>query len=179
MQMEAGLDTGPMLLIERLAIEAFDTTTTLTARLADCGARLIVEALRQAQQGQLVPVPQPVDDPAITYAHKLAKEEGQLDLRQPATVLARRVRAFDPYPVATLNWRDTALRLWRAEALATPHDAGPGTVLAADASGVQVQTGAGVLVLTELQRAGGKRLPAREFLAGTPITVGDRLLGAL
>jgi methionyl-tRNA formyltransferase len=180
MQMEAGLDTGPMLLAAREPITPTDTSATLTQRLGDLGARLIVQALDAAARGALVPRLQPADGPEITYAHKLGKDEAALDLRQPAALLARQVRAFDPYPVATLVWRGAPLRVWRAHAAAAGTvrpAAPPGTVVAVGADGVHVATGDGVLVLLELQRAGGKRLPAREFLAGAPIAVGDILGG--
>jgi methionyl-tRNA formyltransferase len=176
MQMEAGLDTGPMLLVERMAIEAADTAGSLTLRLAELGARLIVQALERAAQGQLAPRAQPTEGPEITYAHKLAKDEGVLDFARPARALAQQVRAFDPFPVATAQWRDAPLRIWQARAdAAGPAVAAPGTVLASGAEGIRVATGDGELVLLELQRAGGKRLPVREFLAGTPIGAGERL----
>jgi methionyl-tRNA formyltransferase len=176
MQMEAGLDTGPMLLLERLAIEPADTTGSLTLRLADLGARLVVQALKRAAQGQLVPRPQPIEGPEITYAHKLAKDEAVLDFKRPAHELALQVRAFDPFPVAATLWRDAPLRIWQARAdAARPSTAAPGTVVASGADGIRVATGDGELVLLELQRAGGKRLPVREFLAGAPISAGERL----
>ena len=176
MQMEAGLDTGPMLLDARVPIAADATAGSLTAALAQLGARLIVQALQQAARGELRAVPQPQgDDPRITYAHKLGKHEAWLDWSQSAARLACRVRAFDPFPVAATQVGDAVIRVWRADAQAgAAHDAQPGTVLAADADGVRVATGEGVLRLTELQRAGGKRLPAREFLAGFPLVAGAR-----
>jgi methionyl-tRNA formyltransferase len=176
MQMEAGLDTGPMLLVEHMAIDPADTTASLTLRLAELGAQLIVQALGRAARGLLEPRPQPTEGPDITYAHKLAKDEGALDFRRPARVLAQQVRAFDPFPVATTLWRAAPLRIWQARAdAARPCAAAPGLVVASGAEGIRVATGAGELVLLELQRAGGKRLPAREFLAGTPIGAGERL----
>ena len=170
MQMDAGLDTGPMLTRELVTIAPAATTATLTATLAALGARLIVDALRHPDE--LVGEPQP--EVGVTYAHKLDKAEAWLDFAAPADVLARRVRAFDPFPVASTQWRDTPLKLWAAQPAAARAEAAPGTVVAIDAQGVHVATGAGSLCLTELQRPGGKRLPAKAFIAGTAIAVGDR-----
>ncbi|MFO0206316.1 MAG: methionyl-tRNA formyltransferase, partial [Betaproteobacteria bacterium] len=115
------------------------------------------------------------DGPSVTYAHKLAKDEARLDFTQPAARLARQVRAFDPFPVASAPWRGEALRIWRAQALDQATAAAPGTVLQADATGVRVATGHGILLLQELQRAGGRRLAARDFLAGNALVPGERL----
>jgi methionyl-tRNA formyltransferase len=171
-----------MLLDERLPIAADATAGSLTAALAQLGATLIVRALLAAARGDLRAEPQPQgDDPRITYAHKLGKQEAWLDWTLPAAQLARRVRAFDPFPVAAAQIGlgasgDSSLRIWRAEVVhgARAGDAPPGTVLAAAADGVCVATGDGVLRLTEMQRAGGKRLAAREFLAGFPLAAGMR-----
>ena len=176
MQMDEGLDTGDMLLAERETIRPDDTTGTLHDRLAALGGRLVVEALELAACGGLRPVPQPAE--GVTYAHKIDKAEAQIDWSQPAETLARRVRAFNPFPGASTAWAGEALKVWAAEA----HPAGavttaPGTVCSADATGVQVQTGDGVLCLTQLQRAGGKRLGAADFLRGHDLTVGARLGG--
>jgi methionyl-tRNA formyltransferase len=171
MQMEAGLDTGPMLLDESVSIRPEHTTATLTADLAALGARLIVEALRQAQRGQLQPRVQP--EAGVTYAHKIEKREAWLDFTRSAAELARQVRAFDPFPVASARLGDEVIRIWRAQALEDPATAQRfGAVLAADAAGIVVATGAGALRITELQRAGGKRLAVRDFLAGSPVAVG-------
>ncbi|HEU0202836.1 MAG TPA: methionyl-tRNA formyltransferase [Burkholderiaceae bacterium] len=172
MQMDAGLDTGPMLLAEEVAIERHDTTATLTTRLAALGARLIVQALHEAARGGLPARTQPSE--GVTYAHKLDKREALLDWNRPATVLAQQVRAFDPFPVATCVLEGVSLKLWRAEAVAAAGTAAPGTVVAAEATGVRFACGAGDLLVTELQRPGGKRLPAREFLAGMPLRPGMR-----
>lgn len=173
MQMEAGLDTGPMLRMESLPIQSTDTTGTLTDRLADLGARLIVEALAAAARGTLRASRQP--DEGVTYAHKLDKREATLDWREPATRLALRVRAFDPFPVATAALADLNIRIWRAEAQPSA-DVGraPGTVVAADRRGLRIACGEGDLLVTELQRAGGKRLSASDFLAGTSLLPGAR-----
>ncbi|MGE5339726.1 MAG: methionyl-tRNA formyltransferase [Gemmatimonadota bacterium] len=175
MQMDAGLDTGPMLLIERTAIGSTDTGATLTDRLAQLGARMIVRALRAAERGELRAQPQPAG--GVTYAHKIDKREAWLDWSRPADELARRVRAFDPFPVACGEVRGTTLKVWRAHAETGAAAAQPGKVLAADAAGLRVACGDGTLVITEMQRPGGRRLGAAKFLAGFALAAGD-LFGA-
>ncbi len=177
MRMEAGLDTGPMLMVRTLPIASDDTTGVLHDKLAALGATLIVDALNQLDT--LVPVPQPAA--GVTYAHKFDKHEAVLDFTLPAQTLVDRVRAFDPVPgaVATLATTDGALPLkcWRARVVEAA--GAPGAVLAADAHGVVIACGDGKAIgLSELQKPGGKRLPAREFLAGSPIAVGARFVGA-
>ena len=172
MQMDAGLDTGDMLLVEPLSIQNEDTTTSLHDRLAALGGRLMVEALELAACGGLRPVVQP--EAGITYAHKIEKREATLDWALSAETLARRVRAFDPFPGTQAARGDDSFKVWAARA--QPGGTGAvGEVLAVNDQGVQVQTGDGVLVLTTLQRAGGKRLPVADFLRGFPLAVGDRL----
>lgn len=172
MQMEAGLDTGPMLIAQALPIAPDETTAALTVRLADLGARLIVTALEQAARAGLRATTQPAD--GVTYAHKLDKREAALDWNQSAEVLARRVRAFDPFPVATAPIGGATCRIWRAEAQ-PGSDAPPGTIVAADSLGLRVACAHGALVIKELQRAGGRRLSASDFLAGARVAVGSRL----
>jgi len=164
MQMDAGLDTGDMLLVGREAIRSDDTTAELHDRLAALGGQLIVEAL-QAQG--LTRTPQPGE--GITYAHKIDKAESSIDWTQPAAVIERRLRAFDPFPGGLATLAGEAVKVWRAE-LAEGSGA-PGEVIAA---GPVVACGEGALRLTELQRAGGKRGPASAFLQGRPIAVGER-----
>ena len=173
MQMDAELDTGPMLAAEKIAIAHDDTAATLTAKLARLGARMIVEALRNAER--LIASPQPA---GATYAAKLNKSEAWLDWSASAAELERKVRAFNPFPIASSTLNGTTIRLWRAQAVgeqATKPDA-IGRVRAADSSGVRVVCGAGELLVTELQRAGGKRVTAREFVAGFPMQPGDRFV---
>jgi methionyl-tRNA formyltransferase len=176
MQMDAGLDTGDMLLVGRQPIHGDDSTASLHDRLARQGGELIVEALRRAAAGQLPPTVQP--EAGVCYAHKIAKGESALDWQQPADLLARRVRAFDPAPGASFHRGDMVCKAWSATAVdATPWpSAEPGTVLAAGPTGVVVACGSGALQLRELQRPGGKRLGARDFLAGCAVTPGERLL---
>jgi len=171
MQMDAGLDTGPVLFTEALSIGATDTTATLTARLADLGARMMVAALEEAMRATLRASAQPAE--GATYAHKLEKSEALLDWRLPADLLARRVRAFDPFPVAAAKLDSMDVKIWRADVLPGT-DAQPGTIVAADRQGMRVACGTGVLSITELQRAGGKRLSASDFLAGGKVHAGAR-----
>ena len=166
MQMDAGLDTGDMLLTERTAISATDTTAALHDRLADLGGRMIVEALEMAACGGLTPVVQPAE--GVTYAHKIEKAESSVDWSLPAQAIDQRIRAFDPFPGASTRLGAETIKLWAASPEATDAPAGavPGQVLAADASGVTVACGMGCLRLTTLQRAGGKRLATADFLRG-------------
>ena len=174
MQMDAGLDTGEMLLVEAVDIAPDDTTATLHDRLAALGGRLIVDALTLAARNGLLPTPQPAD--GVTYAHKVDKAEGLIDWRLPAEVIARRVRAFDPFPGASTASPAGLIKVWRASAVESRADATmPGTVLRIDARGISVACGDAALCLQELQRAGGTRLQAREFLRGQPDWVGQRL----
>jgi methionyl-tRNA formyltransferase len=162
MQMEEGLDTGPMLLIERLPILDTDTTGALHDKLADMGGRMIVEALERMAAGGLDAVPQP--EQGVTYAAKISKEEAKLDLRRPALELARKVRAFNPFPGAHAQASGVTVKIWNAQAVLAAGQ--PGQVLSADAQGIVVACGEGALRLTELQKPGGKRLAAGEFLKG-------------
>lgn len=168
MQMDAGLDTGDMLLAERLPIAPTDDTGSLHDKLAELGGRLIVEAL---QRSALSRTPQPAE--GVSYAAKIDKAEAPLDWCEPAALLERRIRAFQPAPGASALLEGTAIKLWRASVL--PHqDRPPGTVLAASADGVDVATGEGVLRLHRLQKAGGKPLEAAEFLRGFEVQPGQQ-----
>jgi methionyl-tRNA formyltransferase len=168
MQMEEGLDTGPMLLTEAIAIDDGATTGSLHDQLAALGGRMIVEALRRMERGDLPALAQP--EQGVTYAAKISKDEAKLDFVQPASVLARKVRAFNPFPGAHAQAGGVTVKLWGAQAQAGAVGAAPGTVLAADAQqGIVVACGEGALRLTELQKPGGKRLPAVEFLKGFPL----------
>lgn len=169
MQMEEGLDTGPMLLIERLPIEAGDTTGSLHDKLAALGGEMIVTALRRIEERSLEAVPQPAE--GVTYAAKITKEEAKVDFGLPKAIeIARKVRAFNPFPGAHALVNGVPVKIWGAQALEPDSDALVGTVLAADAQhGIVVACGRGTLRLTELQKPGGKRLAAAEFLKGFPL----------
>lgn len=166
MQMDAGLDTGAMLLTERTAITAHDTTASLHDRLAVLGGRMVVEALEMAACGGLAPVVQPAE--GVTYAHKIEKAESAIDWSLPAQRIGQRIRAFDPFPGASTCLGGETIKLWDGspEAAAAPPGTLPGQVLAADAGGVTIACGTGQLRVTTLQRAGGKRLTAADFLRG-------------
>ena len=170
MQMDAGLDTGAVLHRASLPIADDDTAASLHDKLAELGARLIVEALAKAP---LTPSPQPAL--GATYAAKIDKAEAWLDWCLPALQLARQVRAFNPFPGAAARVGGSSIKVWRAD-VATIEGAlaDPGTVLAADKAGLVVACGQGALRLSELQKAGGKRLPVAQFLAGAPINAGTR-----
>ncbi|OFZ70163.1 MAG: methionyl-tRNA formyltransferase [Betaproteobacteria bacterium RBG_16_58_11] len=172
MQMDAGLDTGEMLSKHAIPIEEGDTAQTLHDKLAALGGKAIVEALNALQQDQ--PVPEAQDNAQATYAAKLTKEEGLIDwTKKPAWEIAREVRAYNPFPGAQTQWQGESLKLWTAQAIDAVGE--PGVVLAADKTGIVVACGQGALRITELQRAGGKRLTAAQFLAGCALGAGERL----
>ncbi len=171
MQMDAGLDTGGVLLVEAVDIAADDTTGSLHDRLADLGGRLIVQALELAGSGRLRATPQP--DAGVTYAKKIDKTEAQIDWSRPADVIGRRIRAFDPQPGANTLGAGEALKVWRADVESGRGE--PGRVVSASHDGIRVACGEGVLRITELQRAGGKRVSAAQFVQGRAPLVGARL----
>ncbi|TXH43962.1 MAG: methionyl-tRNA formyltransferase [Burkholderiaceae bacterium] len=173
MQMDAGLDTGAMRLVGRMSIEAHDTTSSLHDKLAAQGGQLMVQALADIEAGLSQAVPQPEE--GVTYAHKIEKAEALICWAQSAQEIARRVRAFDPFPGAATQWGELAVKCWAAQAEDTAPGAPAGTVLQADDSGVRVACGQGVLRVTALQRPGGKRLDAKAFLAGQDLPVGTVL----
>jgi methionyl-tRNA formyltransferase len=173
MQMDAGLDTGDMLLIAREPIAFDDTTGLLHDRLAALGARLVVQALADAAAGALQPVRQPGQ--GVTYAHKIAKSEAAIDWTLPAEVIERRVRAFDPFPGASFQAHGETVKLWRAQVERTDVSGSPGTVVAVDGSRLVVACGDGALALLDVQRPGGKRVAAAQWLQGQPLARGDVL----
>jgi methionyl-tRNA formyltransferase len=174
MQMDAGLDTGAMLALAATPIHAHDTTATLHDRLAEIGAPLLVTTLARLARGEITPQTQ--DSTDASYAGKLKKEEARLNWNADAELLARRVRAFNPWPVAHTTLDGQALRLWHAQPESkTSAGRPPGTVLSADADGVRVQCAGGVLRITRLQLEGGKVLDAHAFLNGRPLPAGTLL----
>ena len=165
MQMEAGLDTGPVMKTGAVCIESSDNAASLHDKLANLGATLIVETMGELP---LVATAQP--EAGVTYAAKIEKAEAPLDWRQPAAQLGRQVRAFNPFPGALAVCAGQSIKIWMAEPV---EGAGsPGEVIAVDRHGIVVACATGALRLTELQKAGGKRLPAAQFLAGTPVEKG-------
>ena len=170
MQMDAGLDTGDMLLIEKQAIKPDDTTARLHDKLAVLGGRLIVEALELSVCGGFHPVKQP--EQGVCYAHKIEKAESQIDWRQDAAQIERRLRAFDPFPGGQAQLGGETLKIWSAELVDA--SGAPGRVLAVDAGGPVIACGTQALRLTELQRAGGKRLPAAALMQARPVSAGEQ-----
>ncbi|MEW6165883.1 MAG: methionyl-tRNA formyltransferase [Pseudomonadota bacterium] len=168
MRMEAGLDTGPMLLAESMKVSPGETAASLHDRLAVLGGRLIVDALQRLDA--LTPVAQP--DAGVTYARKIDKAEAALDWARPAAETERRIRAFDPFPGCTAQLDGTTLKLWRAEIAAG--SGAPGEILAVGATGITVACGEGALRLVELQKPGGRRLAGADFLTGFPVVAGQR-----
>ena len=160
MQMEAGLDTGPVLLERRTAISGDDTGGSLHDRLSMLGADVLAEGLARVMAGEtLAARAQP--DEGVTYAHKLDKAEARLDFARPAIELERQVRAFDPWPVAEGEVASETLRIWAARAVAGSGE--PGSVLGMSREGIDIACGEGVLRVTALQRAGGKRITAADY----------------
>jgi methionyl-tRNA formyltransferase len=167
MRMEAGLDTGPVMRSATTAIGARETAGDLEARLAAMGADEAVAALDELAAGCAAFEPQ--DESRATYARKLAKSEARLDWREPAASLARRVRAFHPWPVAEASLEGLQLRIHEADATQAPAAAAPGTILRADAEGIAVMSGEGALVLRRVQLPGRRVIPAAEFARSRPL----------
>ena len=178
MQMDAGLDTGAMLQTRSLAIADTDTTASLHDRLAALGGPMVAEALQQAVQGTLQPVVQPTE--GITYAHKIEKAESTIDWSLPAAVIGQRIRAFDPFPGASTTLGNEVIKLWNYEIDSCQRTdlKGCGHILSINDAGITVSCGDNTaLRLTVLQRAGGKRLAAADFLRGFDLPPGS-ILGA-
>ena len=162
MQMDVGLDTGPMLLARAVPIGMRETAASLHDRLAELGADALLEALDQIAQGTATPRAQPAD--GVTYAAKIRKEEAPIDWSRSAAELDRQIRAFDPWPIAQTQWNGQQLRVWQAVPADSAAPGSPGNVLATSAEGIDVGTGEGVLRLTRVQLAGRKAVSAAEFL---------------
>jgi len=174
MQMDEGMDTGGMLMVEEEPIRPDDTAGALTERLAGLGAKMIVKAVELLGKGGLSPVSQ--DDTRATYAPMLKKEMGRIDWDMTALEIERLVRGMDPWPGAFTTHAGEPLRIWRARAVDAANRAGqPGEVTAAGRDGVSVMTGGGGILITELQGPGGRRMPSRDYLAGHHIEAGERL----
>ncbi len=172
MQMDAGLDTGAMLLAHTLPILQSDTAGSLQDRMAVLGARLIVLALDIAAQGKLKPVPQALE--GITYASKIDKHEAQIDWKQSAEVITRKIRAFNPAPGASTTLSGENLKIWRAVPVSgiVPTDALPGEILVLEEQGITVAAKDSIVLMTELQRAGAKRMGVADFQRGFPVRPG-------
>ena len=171
MQMDAGLDTGPALSMHPLAIDANDDAQSLHDRLAALGAKAVVDALADIAAGRARVVSQPAA--GASYARKIGKAEAEIDWSRPCVELERAVRALRPAPGARSKLRGNAIKIWRARCDA--RRGMPGEVLESSADGILIGCGEGALLVTELQRAGGMRLAAAEFIRGLPLSRGDRL----
>jgi methionyl-tRNA formyltransferase len=187
MQMDAGLDTGAMLLVRSLPIGGQDTTALLHDRLADLGADMVVQALDLAAAGQLQATHQPLQ--GVSYAHKIEKHEAQIDWALPAQDIVRKVRAFNPFPIANATLQGELLKVWAAEQPGDgagagaqhaglpqwPHGAAspiPGTIMAVAPEGIAVAAMNSIVTITELQRPGGKRQSVASFLNGFELRPG-------
>jgi methionyl-tRNA formyltransferase len=167
MQMDAGLDTGPMLLTKETAIHEWETAASLHDRLSQLGAHAVLAALEGVETGSISGRTQPAD--GVTYAPKIRKEEALIDWSRTAIEIDRQARAFNPWPIAETRWQGRQLRIWEAEPLKATTRASPGTVIASGEDGVDVATGAGALRLMRLQLPGRKPLSAAEFIHAHPL----------
>lgn len=170
MQMDAGLDTGAMLLKHSLTIDADDTTLSLHNKLSALGAQCIVEALTLLPQGKLTPVVQ--DETQACYAAKITKTEAAIDWRQSAAQIARMVRAFNPAPGAYTQYRDLIVKIWQA-AIVSGKAGKAGAIVSVDRDGITVACGEDALRITVIQKPGGKKLTVADFLAGNPLQPGE------
>jgi methionyl-tRNA formyltransferase len=175
MQMDEGLDTGPVLLQRLYTLMPNETSATLHDKLALMGADALVQTLDLMASDKVQAQVQAIN--GVTYAAKMTKEEAKIDWSLPAKILEQQIRAFNPWPVAHTTWQAQALRIWMAEALSLSHDQSPGTVLGVTAEGIDIATGLGVLRLLSLQLPGGKALPVADFYNAkrSQLLVGEQL----
>jgi methionyl-tRNA formyltransferase len=175
MQMDAGLDTGDMLLVQSLPVLPTDSTGSLHDRLASLGGELMAQTLRLAGQGSLRPVKQPFE--GITYASKIDKSEAAIDWTQSAQVICQRIRAFNPFPGASTLMSGETIKVWAAQvsagAAVVPQTCGQ--IIALEQTGIAVAATNSVVMITELQRPGGKRLGVADFLRGSAVQPGQVL----
>ncbi|MDC8446240.1 MAG: methionyl-tRNA formyltransferase [Nitrosomonas sp.] len=170
MQMDAGLDTGPMLLKESIAIAHNDTAQTLHDKLSQLGAHAIIKALTLMQQNRLIPTTQ--DEALACYAAKISKNEALIDWNKTAAQIDRTIRAYNPAPGAYTTFRGYAIKIWQASIITRGADQ-PGKIIAIEREGIIVACGTGLIRLEMIQKSGGKRLSAAEFLAGFKLHPGD------
>ncbi len=176
MLMDEGMDTGAMLLQERMPIAPDDTAGTLSPRLAELGGRLLVETIAQLKTGRLMPRAQ--DHAMATMAPLLKKEDGLIDWTMPAMSIAHRIRGLSPWPAAYTFLGEERWTIWRAAALPEAATALPGTILASSKEAILVATGAGLLAVQEMQPANSRRMATSQFLTGHPISIGMKLRGS-
>lgn len=178
MQMDPGMDTGPMLAKRATQIGIEETAPELTTRLAHLGAELLSDTLPRIERGEIEPIPQ--DNSEASYAPMLKREDGLIDWRMSARELANRVRAFQPWPGSYMEFREKRLTVWRARAENTnsTEAAEPGSILAIDETGIVIACeGSTALRIEEVQIEGKRRVTAREFANGARLTLGDRITG--
>lgn len=173
MKLVEKMDAGPIYLQTEIALAPDETTASLQAKLTPVGARLLLETLQRLKEGSVPPQPQNETD--ATLAPMIKKEDGLIDWSQPAIVIERRVRGFNPWPSAHTRLRGRLLKVHRASVIARTHAGDPGEIMRADANGFWVATGSGVLSLDEVQWENKKRLPGTEFVNGARVETGDRL----
>jgi methionyl-tRNA formyltransferase len=173
MKMDTGMDTGPILTQKRILLSPADDSVTLHNRLALLGAELLLETIPDYVDGKIQPKPQSQD---VTYAPKIKKEDGQIDWNLPARTILNRLRAFMPWPgaftILKSGPKPCLLKIWRAEVV--PKTGVPGEILSADSHGITIACGQDALNILELQREGGRRMSAAEFLAGHPLKAGNK-----
>lgn len=176
MQMDEGLDTGPILLQTSYKLEDNETSKTLHDKLAKLGAKALLEALNLLAQGKITPQPQ--NNLLATYAHKMSKEEALIDWLRPALELEQEIRAFNPWPVAFTSWQGQSLRIWMAKALPEEHHAAPRTILRVGQDGIDIATAKGVLRLLQVQLPGGKVISVADFFNAhqSKLLVGEHLI---
>lgn len=168
MKMEAGLDTGPMLLQKSFPLKGDETTASLTETVAELGADMLVQLLSAPQDISITPQP----GEGVTYAHKVTKDEGRLNFSLPASEIERKIRAFSPFPSSFAEHNGTLIKFWQAQSC--PEISGqPGEVVEADKNGVTVACGSGAIRATVLQRPGKPKMPAQSFLQGYAISAGE------
>ena len=168
MQMDIGLDTGDMLAMRSMPIQAEDTAASLHDKLAKCGAELLLETLHQLPTYQAQRQSQPVE--GVTYAEKIRKEEAQIKWDQSAEIVFRQIRAFNPYPGAYTEYEGQTLKVWQA--YVSSENGPPGKILNVDKTGMTIACQEGSITVTRLQKAGGKMLTVAEFIAGFTLQTG-------
>ena len=168
MKMEAGLDTGPMLLQKSFPLKGDETTASLTETVAELGADMLVQLLSAPQDISITPQP----EEGVTYAHKVTKDEGRLNFSLPASEIERKIRAFSPFPSSFAEHNGTLIKFWQAQ-LCPEINGQPGEVVEADKNGVTVACGSGAIRATVLQRPGKPKMPAQSFLQGYAISAGE------